>query len=77
MKSSYEHEVKLRTEKRAYLIPIFTHVHDIPRRVYEYDASFFVVFKKTIKSMRFIPWTIQAMIPIAARFPMMNWMDAH
>ena len=43
---SYQHEVLLRTEKRPYLIPIFSHACDIPRRVKEYDASFFVVFNK-------------------------------
>jgi hypothetical protein len=36
----------LRTEKRTSLYPIFSHVYDIPRRVYDYDPSFFVVFNK-------------------------------
>ena len=46
MKTKYEQEVRVRTEKRPYLFPIFTHIHDIPRRVYDYDPSFFVVFNK-------------------------------
>lgn len=46
MKASYEHEVQVRIEKRSYLIPVFSHVFDIPRRVYEYDPSFFVVFNR-------------------------------
>lgn len=46
MKSNYRNEVLWRTEKRPYLIPIFSHVHDIPRRVYDYDSSFFMVFNK-------------------------------
>lgn len=44
MNSRYKHEIELITEKKRNLIPIFSHVHDIPRRVYEYDSSFFVVF---------------------------------
>jgi uncharacterized protein YheU (UPF0270 family) len=46
MRTSFQHEVTLRTEKRSYLIPIFSHVYDIPKRVNEYDESFFVVFNK-------------------------------
>lgn len=44
MKAQYRHEVLLRTENRKHLIPVFSHVFDIPRQVYEYDRSFFVVF---------------------------------
>jgi hypothetical protein len=47
MKSNFKHEVMLRTEKRPYLYPIFSHVYDIPRRVNDYDTSFFVVFNKS------------------------------
>jgi hypothetical protein len=47
MKSNFKHEVMLRTEKRPYLYPIFSHVYDIPRRVNDYDPSFFVVFNKS------------------------------
>jgi hypothetical protein len=43
---NYEHEVRVRTEKRPYLFPIFSHIYDIPRRVRDYDPSFFVVFNK-------------------------------
>lgn len=46
MKKYFEDEVYRRTERRPYLIPIFSHVYDIPRRVHEYDSSFFVVFNK-------------------------------
>jgi uncharacterized protein YheU (UPF0270 family) len=46
MNIGFENEVHRRTERRPYLIPIFSHVHDIPRRVFQYDASFFVVFNK-------------------------------
>lgn len=46
MKGSYQHEVRARTETRPYLIPLFSHIYDIPRRVYDYDASFFMVFNK-------------------------------
>ena len=46
MKSNYQHEVRVRMEKNPYLLPIFSQVHDIPRRVYDYDPSFFVVFNK-------------------------------
>ncbi|HDU1185827.1 TPA: hypothetical protein REU56_002937, partial [Listeria monocytogenes] len=49
MKANYQHQVILRTESRPYLIPVFSHVHDIPRRVYEYDSSFFVVFNTKIQ----------------------------
>lgn len=47
MNGAFQHEVKLRTEKRPYLYPIFSHIYDIPRRVNEYDRSFFVVFNKS------------------------------
>lgn len=46
MKEKFQQEVLQRTERRPYLIPIFSHVHDIPRRVHQYDESFFVVFNK-------------------------------
>jgi hypothetical protein len=46
LKSNYQHEVRVRTEKRPYLLPIFSHIYDIPRRVRDYDPSFFVVFNK-------------------------------
>jgi hypothetical protein len=46
MKSCYQQEVYRRIERRPYLLPIFDHVFDIPKRVYEYDHSFFVVFNK-------------------------------
>lgn len=46
MKSNYRHQVELITEKKRNLVPIFTHNHDIPRRVYDYDPSFFVAFNK-------------------------------
>lgn len=49
MKENYQHEVRVRTEKRPYLIPIFSHIYDIPRRVHEYDSSFFVVFNTNIQ----------------------------
>jgi hypothetical protein len=42
----FEQSVRERIEKRPYLLPIFSHIHDIPRRVRDYDASFFVVFNK-------------------------------
>jgi hypothetical protein len=44
MKANYRHQVELRIENRPHLKPIFSHVFDIPKRVYEYDNSFFVVF---------------------------------
>jgi hypothetical protein len=46
MKKKFQDEVYRRTERRPYLIPIFTHIYDIPRRVHDYDSSFFVVFNK-------------------------------
>jgi hypothetical protein len=46
LNTTYQREVRLRTEKRPYLVPIFTHIYDIPRRVHDYDASFFMVFNK-------------------------------
>lgn len=46
MKANYRHQVHLIIEKRPYLYPIFEHVLDIPRRVFHYDDSFFVVFNK-------------------------------
>lgn len=46
MKANYRHEVLMKIEKRPYLLPIFTHALDIPRLVFEYDRSFFVVFNK-------------------------------
>lgn len=46
MKLHFELEVMRRIETRPYLLPIFSHIYDIPRRVHDYDASFFMVFNK-------------------------------
>jgi len=43
---NYEYQVRNKVANRPYLIPIFDHVYDIPRRIKEYDSSFFVVFNK-------------------------------
>lgn len=46
MKLSFEQNVRERIETRKHLIPVFSHVYDIPRRVHEYDPSFFVVLNE-------------------------------
>lgn len=51
MKANYRHEIALKLDRQPHLVPIFSHALDIPRLVYEYDASFFVVFNR--KNERF------------------------
>lgn len=46
MKANFEHAVRVKIERRPYLIPMFTHPLDIPKRLNDYDDSFFVVYNK-------------------------------
>jgi hypothetical protein len=46
MKQRFKEEVMRRIEKRPYLHPVFSHIYDIPRRVNQYDPSFFIVFNQ-------------------------------
>lgn len=42
--NNYEHQVRLKIENQHHLLPLFTHSLDMPRRIRDYDSSFFVVF---------------------------------
>lgn len=48
---NYEYQVLLKIEKKPELKPVFTNTYDIPRRIKDYDSSFFVVFNT--KKQRF------------------------
>lgn len=43
---AFEQKVNEKIGHLPYLVPIFSHVYDMPRRIKEYDSSFFVVFNK-------------------------------
>jgi hypothetical protein len=42
--NNYEHEVRLKIEKQPHLLPLFTNSLDMPRRIRDYDSSFFVAY---------------------------------
>jgi hypothetical protein len=49
MKESFKQKAREVLGNKTYLEPMFTSCYDIPRRVYDYDNSFFVVFNHNTK----------------------------
>lgn len=49
IKQRFKEEVLWLLDGQPHLKPIFTSVHNIPERVYEYDQSFFVVFNTKLQ----------------------------
>lgn len=49
--SGQRHEIEILLDDRPHLLPVFTHVTDIPQRVKQYDPELFIAFNT--KNQRF------------------------
>lgn len=68
MNQAFQNDVKTRLQGRYHLIPLFSHVHDIPQRLYEYDPNLFCVYntntgKYEIHSLNHFPDTHALNVP--------------